>query len=237
MKQIRYVTLALVPLMVQGCIYIPGSVIGKVQDSFTGHEGENCLGVTAKVGDKITLSDGNVGVVKSISGASSRCPNPDFPSRALVEPIAVANYSGKLALNLPTDWKNNSITNVLASQGVAQFATNGTGDLAITLSVFPRNPKQKNVEGDARAFRDMQIKGLVNATSSDLQTINYQGFAAYRFSVSGRRDATGLDLTYLFTLVPMESEVATIKAWSKTAEYNQYRKTLEDVSNSLNVIK
>lgn len=78
-------TLLLVPLILslQGCFffYIPGSVI----DSLVGGEGQHCVSETAKVGDKIRLQDNRIGVVKSLSGITSRCKNPNMPVRALLD--------------------------------------------------------------------------------------------------------------------------------------------------------
>jgi hypothetical protein len=45
-----------------------------------------CLPVTAKVGDKVDISAGMAGSVKSIYGASPGCPKPELPLRALAKP-------------------------------------------------------------------------------------------------------------------------------------------------------
>ena len=82
-------------LSLQGCffVYIPGSVINGISDGMTGAEGSNCVGSNAKVGDRIRLPDGSTGVVKSLSGTSTRCTDPNLPIRALLEPISSSNGS------------------------------------------------------------------------------------------------------------------------------------------------
>ncbi len=73
-------------LTLSGCwfIYIPGSVTSAISDSLTGAEGSNCVGPNAKVGDPIRLPGGGRATVKSLSGASYRCNNPELPIRALL---------------------------------------------------------------------------------------------------------------------------------------------------------
>ena len=67
-----------------GCffVFIPGSLVQKTSDAFTGAKGEHCVNSGAKVGDTITLPGGKYGVVRSLSGTSSRCGNPEHPIRA-----------------------------------------------------------------------------------------------------------------------------------------------------------
>jgi hypothetical protein len=86
MNLIRIAVLSALTLQLSGCwfIFIPGSVTAAVSDSITGAEGSNCVGVNAKVGDKIRLPGGGVGTVKSLSGTSMRCTQPELPIRALL---------------------------------------------------------------------------------------------------------------------------------------------------------
>lgn len=70
-----------------GCwfVFIPGSVIGAVSDSITGAEGSHCVSSAAKVGDRIAMPFGGAGEIKSLSGASVRCTDPQRPIRARIE--------------------------------------------------------------------------------------------------------------------------------------------------------
>lgn len=72
-------------LSLQGCfVFIPGNVVGAVSDGLTGAEGQHCVAAHAKVGDSINLPGGGRGVVKSLSGTSMRCTQPEMPIRALL---------------------------------------------------------------------------------------------------------------------------------------------------------
>ncbi|MHB1292596.1 MAG: SHOCT domain-containing protein [Sulfuricella sp.] len=65
--------------------FLPGSVTGAITDAVTGSEGSNCVGENAKVGDVIRLPGGAQGIIKSLSGTSMRCTQPEFPIRALID--------------------------------------------------------------------------------------------------------------------------------------------------------
>lgn len=214
----------------QGCI--PGSVIGAISDAATGHEGEHCVGVTTKVGDKITLPDGNVAVVKSISGASSRCRNPEFSSRALAEIVPVQGYQGKLDLSLPQDWQIQKINNVQQEGGMVKFAIEPIADIGVALYVGPKSKTGFSI-ADAEKYQERMAKELINPILQPVQTIEYKGMKSYQFVISGRRTEKGLDLTYIYTIVPVNDEIATIKAWSKTETFEKNRAELDGVSLSL----
>ena len=65
--------------------FIPGAAISAISDAVTGSEGENCVGPNAVVVGAINLG-GTLMTVKSLSGTSIRCTNPQLPIRALLVP-------------------------------------------------------------------------------------------------------------------------------------------------------
>jgi putative oligomerization/nucleic acid binding protein len=70
--------------------YLPGSVSGAISDKLTGAEGDNCVGPSAKVGDRITVPGRGTGTIKSLSGTSVRCTTSEYPIRALLDFAASA---------------------------------------------------------------------------------------------------------------------------------------------------
>lgn len=70
-----------------GCffVFIPGSLLSKASDGITGAEGEHCVVRQAQVGDKVLKPGGGQGEIKSLSGESMRCKDPDKPIRARIE--------------------------------------------------------------------------------------------------------------------------------------------------------
>lgn len=80
--------LALVSLtQLSGCffLFIPGSLIQKASDGITGAEGDHCVPSSAKVGGRISMPFGGSGEIKSLSGTSVRCSDPQRPIRARIE--------------------------------------------------------------------------------------------------------------------------------------------------------
>lgn len=73
-------------LPLSGCwfVFIPGTLIQAAADGITGAEGEHCVSRAAKVGDRITVP-GGTGEIKSLSGESMRCKDPNRPIRARIE--------------------------------------------------------------------------------------------------------------------------------------------------------
>lgn len=70
-----------------GCFFffVPGSLIQKASDGITGAEGDHCVSSSAKVGDRTSMPFGGSGEIKSLSGTSVRCTDPQRPIRARIE--------------------------------------------------------------------------------------------------------------------------------------------------------
>lgn len=83
---VRLLTVVAFVQMLQGCLflYIPGSMVSSVSDSITGAEGNNCVGASAKIGDRVNVPNMKPATVKSLSGTSIRCTDPALPIRALL---------------------------------------------------------------------------------------------------------------------------------------------------------
>jgi hypothetical protein len=56
-------------------------------DGISGAQGDHCVNTYAKVGDTITLPNGTLWKVESLSGTSYRCQNAAMPIRAKLTPI------------------------------------------------------------------------------------------------------------------------------------------------------
>src|SRR5690349_21588412 len=79
--------------------FLPGSVTSKIGDAITGAEGENCVKAIAKVGDVLTSPSGNTATIKTLSGTSSRCRDPNLPIRALL--TFNYSFSSKAGMDVP----------------------------------------------------------------------------------------------------------------------------------------
>lgn len=84
----RSLALVVIAPLLSGCffVYVPGSVTTSVNDALTGEHGRYCVAREAKVGDRIHLPDGGVGVITALTsnGHSFAC-KPKRPIRAEIE--------------------------------------------------------------------------------------------------------------------------------------------------------
>lgn len=87
MKRITLIAALAATTQLAGCwfVFIPGSLIQKASDGITGAEGEHCVNSAAKVGDRVAMPYGGSGEIKSLSGTSVRCTDPQRPIRARIE--------------------------------------------------------------------------------------------------------------------------------------------------------
>ena len=88
MRKMMVVGFIAITTQLSGCffVFIPGELIQRVSDGFTGAEGEHCVSRAAKVGDIIRSRSGGSYIVRSLSGATERCRNPETPIRAALDP-------------------------------------------------------------------------------------------------------------------------------------------------------
>lgn len=62
------------------------AVVSKAVETATDDRNDDCVSRDTRIGDKVTLPDGSSAVVKTLSGASTRCPDPNTPVQAHLEP-------------------------------------------------------------------------------------------------------------------------------------------------------
>jgi hypothetical protein len=240
MKIKNLVLLAALTLFLQGCLffYIPGSVTSAVSDSITGSEGNNCVGANAKVGDKIRLPGGGVGTIKSLSGTSVRCTNPELPIRALLgfpddnaaaqEP---AKNTSKIGLTLPTGWEQKTLTQQMVVGNGVLYAINRTTDTGLLLSANKR-------EGitDLMAFavsrEGNQASRLIDPQQSQVSKIEVNGKVALRFDVAGS-NKNGLKLTYMVTIIEGVTEIAILNTWTASANFEKQKEAMESLGASV----
>ena len=121
--------------------FLPGSVTGKIADSITGAEGENCVGPNAKVGDTISVPGRGLMTIKSLSGTSSRCTSDVFPIRAMLEPSSavLTQNTSNARIDLPDGWESKPPTDVMKAGGTVLYALNRTIDSGLLLSTAKRS--------------------------------------------------------------------------------------------------
>jgi len=238
MKLCKILLLAAFTSSLQGCfVWIPGSVISSVSDSITGSEGSHCVGANAKVGDTIRLPGGGRGTVKSLSGTSVRCTNPEQPIRALLvfpddasAPAASAQTTSKLGLNLPVGWEKQPLLENMRIGGVL-YATNRTIDSGVLLSAVNREGIT-DLMAFANARRANQTSRLKEALWSEVSRVEVNGKSALRFIVTGL-GRTGLKVTYMWTIIEGATEIAVLNAWTTAAAFDEQREALSKLAENI----
>lgn len=139
--------------------FLPGSVTGKIADAFTGAEGENCVGSTAKVGDNIRLPNGDLKSITSLSGTSTRCTNPEMPIRALLGSAATSPtaHVSKAGIDLPDAWAPQTVTDALKAENILLHAANRNTDTWLALSAMSHTGIT-----DMKAFATARRSALAN---------------------------------------------------------------------------
>lgn len=238
MSLCRMLLLAAFTFSVQGCfVWIPGSVISSVSDSITGSEGSHCVGANTKVGDTIRLPGGGRGTVKSLSGTSVRCTNPEQPIRALLvfpddnsAPPASTPTTSKLGLNLPAGWEQKPLLENMRSGGVL-YATNRTTDSGALLSAVNREGIT-DLMAFANSRRANQASRLKEALWSEVSRVEVNGKPALRFIVTGL-GRTGLKVTYMWTIIEGATEIAVLNAWTTAAAFEEQKEALSRLAENI----
>lgn len=229
---------AILPL--QGCffVFIPGSVISGISDSVTGAEGTHCVGANAKVGDTIRLPGDGRATVKSLSGTSVRCTNPEMPIRALLEfpdsnsarasSRSVAQSSTnpnpanvKASLSLPDGWERRPLSDSQVTNGAIFVAINRTTDTGVLFMVNKRQGIGDLMEF-AKSKGAAQASQLADAQQHQISEITVNGKRAMRFDVSGTLKS-GVKITYMMTMLEGTEEIAIVYTWTSTANYENQR--------------
>ena len=211
--------------------YLPGSVTGKITDAISGAEGEHCVGADAKVGSQIRLANGEIKIVKSISGTSSRCADAIHPIRALLETVNLTSNTGSsnIGIDLPMGqggWTQRTIPESHKSSGVIFLGSQPTTDAWLSVSSTPRVGKVDlmSLARDRLAnFRN----GMTNTNESEIISSTINGIPVFRFHISGQLRSTKNNLTYAWTVFDLANEVLIVTSWIPTNNWSFERQTLE----------
>jgi hypothetical protein len=210
--------------------FIPGSVTGKVADAFTGAEGENCVGPNAKIGDIIRNPSGNTATIKSLSGTSTRCQDPNLPIRALLE---FQFNAPKAGLNIPDGYEQRSLTDMQRLQGFVLKAENPAKHTGFMVRSLKRS-----TGGDpatiAHNMSESMLRVMDNSKTANPEELTINGLRAWRFEMTGKNKGLfGVTNTYLVTVLAGEDEILTVNAWAPVDNYLQEKEEFKELVASV----
>ena len=232
--------------------FLPGSVTGKISDSITGDRGENCVAESTNVGDPIRLPDGSIATVKSLSGKSIRCTNPEQPIRALLVPSdnsphvsvnqVVADpesaipftvyskaFNSKAGIELPNGWSSSHPSKRLEEKGYFFYATNMSISAYLTMTTTNREDITDVLEF-AKARRASQVAYISNEQQSDIEQLQVNGMPAWRFVVRGKLPNNNQEITFMSTMIDSGTEVLELKSWIYSEKYYAHRDELNKLA-------
>ena len=207
--------------------YIPGSVIGKIGDAITRSEGEHCVAATAKVGDVLKRPNGNTATIKSLSGTSSRCRNPELPIRALL--VFDYSFSSKAGMDIPDGFEQKPLTDIQRFNGNLLHAVNSRGKMSFFVSSNKRDASTDSA-GVAQAIATRMMNTLEEAKTANEEELTVNGLRALRFEVVGKTKVLFHPrFTYVVTLLEAPQELLVVNAWTPTDEYDKNKETLRQL--------
>ena len=236
--------------------FIPGSLTGAIADAITGEEGFHCVARSVQVGDRIKTSTGP-GIVKSLSGESSRCStNLNKPIRALLipaadipnptakvdkastpstspTPAATVKASSNAQLELSDDWVQRPLQPGQDPKVIVLFAFNKTTNTALTLGTIKRSDL-----GDVSVFartRQATLAGnLLDAKLGPIESLKVGELPAWRYTVSGNsKRESHLPWTYMVTIYEGRDEVIIVNTWTSSANFELQQAEMHKIENGL----
>lgn len=216
--------------------FIPGFVTAKIADAVTGSEGENCVGSTAKVGDIISLPNGGTVMIKSLSGQSIRCTQPDHPIRALLD-MSDSSFGSKVGINLPDGWELIALTEQQKYGGWLLMAknplVNGSG-LSIGVSKRKDVPDMMAVVTNARLS---QANKVAEPHQSEIEQITVNEMRAWRYEITGKMNGLfGSKHTYLTTIIEGDQEIVIVTVWTSADTFEKQKETLKRMAENVSGI-
>lgn len=208
--------------------YLP---VGKISDAMTHAEGDNCVKDSARVGDVIQLASGNTAIIKSVSGQSSRCPNPDLPIRAKLE--FSTQFTSKAALEIPEGFEPKNLTDVQRAQGYVLRAEHPIKKTGVLVTARKKDGKI-DTRGVAHAVAQSLSKAVSDVTTNNEEETVISGMPALRFELTGKNKGVfGRTFTYMVTVIDGTDELLVVNAWAPTDSYEEEKVTLRQISASV----
>jgi hypothetical protein len=229
--------------------FIPGSLTNAISDAITGEEGYHCVSRTTQVGDRIQTGSGP-GVVKSVSGESSRCAtNLNKPIRALLIPAeglpapvaktadpkapAATKASSNAQLELSDDWQQRPLQAGQDPKVIVLYAVNKTTNTALTLGTIKRSEL-----GDVAVFAKTRQVGLAanlnDAKLGSIESITVGQLPAWRYTVTGNsKRGNKSSWTYMVTIYEGRDEVVIVNTWTTSLNFELQQSEMHKIENGL----
>ena len=253
-KLLQYLLLIWVALFASSAMawffFIPGSLTGAIADAITGEEGFHCVARSVQVGDRIKTGTGP-GIVKSLSGESSRCStNLNKPIRALLipaedlptptaktveskDPIVKEKASSNAQLELSDEWQQRPLVAGQDPKVVVLYAVNKTTNTALTLGTIKRS-ELGQVSVFAQTRQATLASNLTDPKLSSIESLRVGQLPAWRYTVTGNsKRGNQISWTYMVTIYEGRDEVIIVNTWTTSVNFELQQAEMHKIENGL----
>lgn len=230
--------------------FIPGSLSGAIADAITGEEGFHCVARSVKVGDRIKTGTGP-GIVKSLSGESSRCStNLNKPVRALLipaedlplpagktieskDPGVKAKATSSAQLELSDDWQQRPLVAGQDPKVIVLYVVNKTTNTALTLGSIQRS-ELGQISVFAQTRQATLAANLTDAKLSPVETLKVGQLPAWRYTVTGNsKRGKQTSWTYMVTIYEGRDEVIIVNSWANSLNFELQQAEMHKIEDGL----
>ena len=253
-KLLQYLLLIWVALFASSAMawffFIPGSLTGAIADAITGEEGFHCVARSVQVGDRIKTGTGP-GIVKSLSGESSRCStNLNKPIRALLipaedlptptaktveskDPIVKEKASSNAQLELSDEWQQRPLVAGQDPKVVVLYAVNKTTNTALTFGTIKRS-ELGQVSVFAQTRQATLASNLTDPKLSSIESLRVGQLPAWRYTVTGNsKRGNQISWTYMVTIYEGRDEVIIVNTWTTSVNFELQQAEMHKIENGL----
>ena len=230
--------------------FIPGSLTSAIADAITGEEGFHCVARSVQVGDRIKTATGP-GIVKSLSGESSRCStNLNRPIRALLIPaedlptptaktveskdaIVKEKASSNAQLELSDEWQQRPLVAGQDPKVIVLYAVNKTTNTALTLGTIKRS-ELGQVSVFAQTRQATLASNLTDPKLSPIESLRVGQLPAWRYTVTGNsKRGNQISWTYMVTIYEGKDEVIIVNTWTTSVNFELQQAEMHKIENGL----
>jgi hypothetical protein len=209
--------------------FIPPGAIEKLQ----GKKGHNCVAAEAKVGDEFRSVNGDVLTVKSVSGTSTRCQQPERPVLAEIEYASSPTFSAKAGIEVPDGYKMQPLTDIQRFNGGLLMAKQSSPDCGVFVTSV-KSEAVSDLDTYTANLLVAQAKRVDDAKQSEIEHFSINGLESRRFEVDGKiKNLYGTRYTYVTTVLQGSTEVVMVNAWSPTSKYDKKKPELIHIAETI----
>lgn len=197
----------------------------------------HCVRKTLAVGDTVRLKDGKLASITSLSGVSAQCKNPEFPIGATVGPPSPQScefatpFNPDAGIYLPEGWQKQKLSCATLSKKKEVFfhAVNETIGARLIMDDIARS-RITSLADYAKTLRDRQTTNLGNPQPSEIEELQINGMAAWRFHVQGELKASHKDMVYIITLIDHGDDIVLLNTFLPAGLYSDHVDELDDLA-------